>query len=204
MTTSLIPPRPGRAILALLLILFASSFSAWASPIMIDFDALPDSTPVTTQFSGFVFSNATVLSAGISLNEFEFPPRSGTNVVFDDGGPMSIQFSPLAIDFRGYFTYLTPIALQAFDPGNNVVASATSLFSSNLALSGDPGSLPNELLQVAYASGIARVTITGDALGSSFTLDDLSAQVIPEPVSALLVAAGCFLLAALKRRRVAP
>jgi hypothetical protein len=56
-------------------------FLAWpqllSADIVLNFEGLPDGTVVTTQFAGMVFSNATVATGGISLNEFEFPPHSG-------------------------------------------------------------------------------------------------------------------------------
>jgi hypothetical protein len=42
----------------------------------IDFEGFPDSTIVTTQYPGLTFSNTIILTSGISLNEFEFPPHS--------------------------------------------------------------------------------------------------------------------------------
>ncbi|MBI1928693.1 PEP-CTERM sorting domain-containing protein [Candidatus Poribacteria bacterium] len=165
-----------------------------AGAVLIDFEGLADSTPVTNQFSGVIFSNATVLTAGISLNEFEFPPVSGVNVVFDDGGPIGGTFSTPALDISGFFTYTVPLTLTAFDSVGNMVASATSAFTSNLALSGDFGSSPNELLSVSYAGGISSFTISGDPFGVSFTLDDFAftptSTPIPEPSSLLLVFAG--------------
>lgn len=165
--------------------------------VTIDFDTLSDSEPVTTQFPGLTFTNATALTAGITLNEFEFPPHSGANVIFDDGGPMSILFAVLQASVGGFFTYLTPLTLTAFDGGGGVVATETSAFSSNLALSGDAGSSPNELLTVAFATGITTVTIQGDTSGSSLTLDDLTfspltspAPSVPAPSSLFLMIAG--------------
>lgn len=105
-----------------------------AGPVVIGFDALLDSTPVTTQFSGLVFTNATAITAGISLNEFEFPPRSGANVVFDDNGPISIAFLSPISSFGAYFTYSVGLTLRAFDALDNPIALATSTFSNNEAL----------------------------------------------------------------------
>lgn len=65
----------------------------------IDFEGLPDSTNVTNQYSGVIFSNAIILTTGISLNEFEFPPHSGTNVASDNGGPLSITFASPVSNF---------------------------------------------------------------------------------------------------------
>ena len=55
-----------------------------AEPITINFERLLNGDVVTSQFPGLVFSNAMVLTAGIDLNEVEFPPHSGENVVFDN------------------------------------------------------------------------------------------------------------------------
>lgn len=139
---------------------------------VISFDALPDGTPVTTQYSGLVFTNAAIARSGVSLNELEFPPRSGANVVFDSAGAMTIAFSPAVSRFIAYFNYRVPITIQAFDSNSLAVGTATSAFSSNLVITGSPGSSPNEFLQVTAAAGITRVTITGDVAGASFTMDD--------------------------------
>lgn len=177
-------------------LLAAAAPGLTAGTIVLDFEAFSDSTPLTTQCPGVTFSNATVISAGITLNEFELPPHSGTNVVFDDGGPMTISFASPVLSLGGYFTYYEPITLAAFDALNNEVASATSAFSINVACGdgppclGDLGSSPNEFLQVAFTSGISRITITGDPAGGSFTLDDVTYTAVPEPSTiALLLSA---------------
>jgi hypothetical protein len=168
-----------------------------AQPITIDFETfpdgttIPDSTQITTQFPGLTFTNTTVITSGISLNEFELPPYSGVNVAFDDGGPIGIEFSSPVSSFSGYFTYYEPLTLGAFDKDGDDVASANSAYSANVACGdgppclGDPGSGPNEFLQVNFAGGISSVTITGDPLGSSFVMDDItyipSSSAAPEP-----------------------
>ncbi|MGI8743070.1 MAG: PEP-CTERM sorting domain-containing protein [Bryobacteraceae bacterium] len=153
------------------------------------------------RYSGVTFSNAAVLKAGISLNEFEFPPRSGSNVASDNGGPLSITFATPVTNFGGYFTYLLPLTLTAFNSANNPVASVTSKFADNLAClagppcSGNAGSSPNEPLSVNFAAGISKVTIKGDPNGGSFVLDDATlttptAPAVPEPASILLILSG--------------
>jgi hypothetical protein len=137
---------------------------ARASTTFVDFDGLPDSTILTNQYDGLNFTNAIILTAGISLNEFEFPPHSGVNVASDNGGPISISFDGPILSFNGYFTYEEPLTLDAYDSSSDLVDSAASDFSSNDALFGDPGSSPNEFLQVSFANGISSVTITGDPL----------------------------------------
>ncbi len=78
------------------------------SATTIDFEGLNDGDAVTTQFAaqGVIMSNSTVLTAGASLNEFEFPPASGINVAVDDGGPLTLTFS-VPIQFSGWLFHLS-------------------------------------------------------------------------------------------------
>jgi hypothetical protein len=166
--------------------LLAMAIVVTGSPALgavIDFEGFADSTPLTTEIAGLTFTNATVISAGISLNEFEFPPFSGTNVVFDDGGPTTIAFAEPVFSVGGFFTYLVRLTMTAFDALGNPLDVDTSQFGSNLALSGEPGSSPNEFLEVSSPSGISHVVIQGDAFGSSFTLDDLLVVTNRPPVA---------------------
>jgi hypothetical protein len=163
-----------------------------ASSILIDFEGFTDGTFISTQFPGLTFSNAQILTAGISLNEFEFPPKSGVNVVADAGGPMSISFATPVISFGGFFTYTVPFTIAAFDGTDAQIALATAMFTNNEALSGVSGSSPNEFIQVTSAGGISRVTMTGDPNGGSFTLDDATftpmiSAAPAEPATLLLV-----------------
>jgi hypothetical protein len=150
--------------------------SLYARTTVIDFDALPDSTPVRDfyQSAGISFVRATAVTTGVSLNEFEFPPRSGKNVAFDNSGTVILTFTFPVARVGGYFTYATPIRIEAFNSSGVLVSTATSSFSNNEALSGDPGSSPNELLQVLSSDGIAQIVISGAPSGSSFTMDDLT------------------------------
>lgn len=99
-------------VLAVMVLFGQEAARAGAVPtITIDFETLPDgsaildSTSITAQFPGLTFTNTTVISTGITLNEFELPPHSGQNVAFDDGGPISISFAQPTLSFSGYFTY---------------------------------------------------------------------------------------------------
>ena len=163
----------------------------------LDFDSFSDSTPLTNQYSslGLTFSNATVISAGISLNELDFPPHSGTNVAFDDGGPINLNFEFPATFVGAYFTYLQPLTIDAFNSHGQLVASAISIYSANDVSSGNP---PNEFLSVS-ASDIADVTFTASPIGGSFTMDDLTLN-IPEPSPLLLVGTGITALTMLRLR----
>lgn len=160
---------------------------------VITFDDLADSVIVGGAYAGVTFTNATALTAGVSLNEFEFPPSSGGTVAFDADGPMRVDFALPVASVGGFFTYLTPVTLRAFSATDALLGSAFSAYSSNLALSGDAGSLPNEFLGLAVG-GIAYVVIAGDPAGSSFALDDLTFEVatqqVPEPAALGLLLLG--------------
>jgi hypothetical protein len=176
---------------------------------IIDFESLSDLESVTNQFPGLTFTNTTVVTAGISVNELELPPHSGIHEVFDDGGPISIAFSGPVLSFGGYFTYLEPLTLTAFDAASNLVSSAASAYSTNDVLFGDSGSSPNEFLQVSFAGGISRVVIAGDPLGTSFTMDDVTytpaSTPVPEPASfVFLLTAAVAMFAARGRHPFSP
>jgi hypothetical protein len=189
----------------LLLLALAGAAPLTAGTITLDFEGFSDSTSLTTQYPGLTFTNTTIITAGISLNEFEFPPRSGSNVAFDDGGPIFISFDNPILSFGGYFTYAEPLTLAAFDSTSTQVATAVSLFSNNEALSGDLGSSPNEFLQVSFASGISSVTITGNPGGGSFVTDDATcttASEVPEPSTLVLLFPALALSAIRKHPRL--
>jgi len=170
--------------------------------VTIDFDTLADLEVVTNQYPDVLFSNATVLTAGISLNEFEFPPKSDSNVVFDDGSPMTLSFLTSVLGVSGFFTYSSPLTLSAFDPSANLLASISSAFSNNTALSGEGGSSPNEPLGFSGLGLIGSLTITGDAGGFSFVADDITltpaTTPVPEPSTVVLLGTG--LIAFIGRR----
>lgn len=182
-----------RARLILLAVLVSSSLSR-ASTTTVDFESFSDDTVLTNQIAGLTFTNTHVWSAGLSLNELEFPPHSGSNVAVDSGGPIFIDFSSSVLSFSGFFTYSTSLALTAFN-GGLTVGTVNSSSASNFVSSGNS---PNEFLQVSFAGGITRVRIAADPNGSSLTLDDAtvttSASAVPEPSSGLLLATGAIAL----------
>ena len=151
---------------------------AGAAPLMaqsFNFDGFVDSTVLTTQYSGATFANTIVLGAGITLNEFEFPPHSGSNVASDNGGPISIAFASPVRGIAGHFTYSVPLTIQALGSSNNVLATASSSYSDNEVLSGVAGSQANEMLTVSSSTAnVYKIVIAGGAQGSSFTVDDVS------------------------------
>lgn len=201
--------------LAFVLFLLVLHTSVSKADQVINFDDLSDGDIVTTQYQslGVTFSNTLVQTVGLSLNEFDFPPESGTNVAIDNGGPISITFVDPILTFGAYFTYLEPLTVDAFDASGDLVDVATSLFSDNLGYGdGDTGSSPDEFIPVTFASGISSVTITGDPFGYSFAMDDATitdlpetGTSVPEPGSLSILLIGVLALAAFvgKERRPA-
>ena len=183
-------------------LIFLGSILSLGATITIDFDNLADSEVITAQYAGLTFTQAIALSGNGSLNTLLFSPRSDSNVASDFGGPIEIDFSSPVDSFAGYFTYATALTLQAFDIHANVVATTSSAFTDNTLVFGEAGSSPNELLTLASSAGISRITITGDAGGNSFTLDDLTAEAIgvPEPGTMGLLLISLLLGAVLKLR----
>jgi hypothetical protein len=180
--------RMNRLVLVPAALLLAMAPAAQAG--VIDFEGLADGTVLLSQYGltdGATFSNAIVLTAGISLNEFDFPPLSGTNVASDSGGAMSVGFSLPVLSVGGYFTYLAPLTITAYDAANNVVATATSAYPANntycTAAGCNPS--PNEFISVSFSQGISAVTFAGDPAGGSFTVDNLTytlpSDAVPEP-----------------------
>ncbi len=173
----------------------------------ITFDGFSDSAILTNQYPGLTFANTIILTAGISLNEFEFPPHSGVNVASDNAGPITISFATAINNFSGYFTYSQPLTIDAFNSAKKLLTTKTSLFSNNQALSGVAGSHPNELDTISFVSGISEITITGNPSGGSFVMDDISystnASTTPEPstVPLFIAGIGCLCLIRIRRRR---
>jgi hypothetical protein len=181
-----------------------------AVPITIDFESLVESDEVTTQFAdlGLLFSGATTLTSGAvggGLNEIDFPPSSGVNVVYESGATgIRVDFANGATEVSGRFTYIAPLTMTAYS-GATLVGSVTSLFDANFGSSGNPAS---ELLSLAFADPISHVVFTTTVAGGSFTLDDFFANTVdevpesvPEPATAGLLLSG-LALAATRRFRV--
>jgi len=162
-----------KAVLILLLALLALTAQAFAGSYTIDFEGLPDGTLIDNNYSslGVIFQNAAIATAGITLNEFDFPPHSGVNVAFDALGPITLLFSTPISSFSAYFTYAELLTMTAYNAQNQVVGTASSLFSANYVSSGNP---PNELIGLNFLAGISSITIAADPLGGSFTMDDAS------------------------------
>jgi hypothetical protein len=186
-----------------LITILTLAVAAHAGSIPLNFEGLPDSTIVTSQYTGLIFTNTIILSAGISLNEFEFPPHSGSNVIFDNQGPISITFAAPIVGFSVYVTHLETVSVQGYDLAQNLVAALSSPSFNNLALSGDPGTSPNELLTIIFGGGISTVRILGDPAGGSLVLDDVTftsaTSAVPEPNGCCYVVLGIGFMLVLNR-----
>jgi hypothetical protein len=190
-------PRPGLALLTL-----ALATPVFADRIKVDFEEFFDGDPITTELPGLTFADTVILTTGISLNEFEAPPRSGFNVASDAGGPILVKFDVPVPAVWAFFTYFVPVKMEVFDSADVLLGTATSAFEINAALSGDPGSKPNEKLFVTSDMGIASVRITGSEFGGSFAMDDFTygdpPSDVPEPGTFL---AGAIAALSLLRKR---
>ena len=120
-------------ILACVLVLLGATQSG---AVTIDFEGLADGASITAQYSslGVTFANASAISAGLSLNESDFPPHSGSNVIVDSGGPIMGVFASPVDSFGGFFTYTQAITLTLFDINNSPLGSISSLFANNTTL----------------------------------------------------------------------
>ena len=167
-------------------VLFQARVSADSTTIT--FEGLADGTDISSTYApqGVTFTNAVVLTAGESLNELEFPPHSGVNAASDANGPITLNFSSPVASFSAYFTYAEQLMVEAFDSSNRLLQSSSSLFDQNFVSSGNP---PNEFISL-NDKGISSVTITGDPVGGSFVMDDVTFVTTPEPPSLVLLAGG--------------
>jgi hypothetical protein len=185
---------------ALSLLLLA--LSPLSAQTVQNFEGFADNTALTTQLTGLTFTGSSVYTSGISLNNAQYPPRSGVDVVTNTtGSTITITFATPIPSVSGYYTYSGgTLTVQAFSATSTLLATSTSAFANNTALGGALGSSPNELITVS-SPGIASITITGTGV-NSFTLDDLTygaATTVPTvSVSAmgglvfLLALLGCF------------
>ena len=162
-----------------------------AHATLVTFENLPDNLSLSNEIPGALFSRATILTAGISLNEFDFPPKSGDNVAAALGGLMEITFSSLIDMVSGYFSYSDPLTLSIYNANGNLLTSIQSAGTSNLG--------GNELISLS-SQGIAMLRINSD---NHFTLDDLSYNTtsIPEPATTFLFVIGAMMIGAMRSAR---
>ena len=150
--------------------LFLVSSTNTATAVTIDFENLSDLSPVNSTYTaqGVLVQNAISLTAGVSLNEFDFPPSSGSIVIGDDvindGDPMIITFLHSSDSVSAFFSYASTLTFTAFDPFGTLLGEFSTATSSMLGLS--------EQIIVPY-NGLGSLHIAGSE-ANSFTMDDLS------------------------------
>jgi hypothetical protein len=176
--------------------------AARATTIPFDFESFAEFDMPTDLGDGVTLGHAVVLAsydAGV-LNELDFPPHSGINLVSDADGPLTIDLAMPYYGVSGYVTYNVPLTFDFFDSANTLLASLTSRYFTNIGTFGDFGSTPNELFTFSSQTPIARVVIAGAPTGGSFVLDDLALEntPVPEPATLTMMLGG---VAVLARRR---
>jgi len=172
--------RLARVLVVVAVLLVASQAPA---SVIIDFEGMPDLVSVTDQYEalGVRFDNALILTAYYSLNEIDFPPVSGEQVLGDDLAPIVATFL-VPVNYVGsYFTYSQTLNLYAYDSADNLLAVASSLAYDNYGSS--------EFIWLNSPSTISRLVIAGSEFGGSYIMDDFEfngSAVVPAPGAMLL------------------
>jgi len=162
-----------------------------AAATPIDFEAFTDLFPLTNEISGFDFSGGTVLTAGVSLNEIDYPPSSGTNVLAAFSGSLTVTAVTPFNQFAANFTFDEPLNFSGFDDLGNLLFSFDSSIAYNLG----------SYTQIGYSEpGIASLVITSQS-GDPFTMDDLSVATVPEPSTLGLIPLGALAAVMVRRGR---
>lgn len=184
----------------LILLLLFSGTSGYA--VTLNFEDLPDSVSVANFYAseGVLFTEAISLTAGFSLNEFDFPPSSGQVSIGDDWGPMEITFDSSVENIFANFTYGTQLTFAAFDINDSLLATFVNPGVENYGLT--------EIISLGF-TGVNRLVIAGDPFGASYIMDDFnfdfvqdsSPSAVPEPTTFLLMTCGIIGLTVIKSRK---
>jgi hypothetical protein len=166
---------------------------------IIDFEGMPDMVSVTNQYAplGVNFQEGIILTAFSSLNEVDFPPHSGDQVLGDDMGPIVANFITPVSYSGAYFTYSKTLNLYAYDSSDNLITTASSLAYDNYG--------ENEFISLSSVTPISRLVIAGNPLGGSFIMDDFEFEpttVIPAPGALLLGMIGTSIVGFARRRKM--
>ena len=168
---------------------FICTFQAGA--ITIDFEAVPDSTEVGDFYasSGIHFADAVALTAGISLNEFDYPPHSGSVAVADDGSPIIVTFDQPVGNISAWFAHSEQLNFTAYSAGGGTIGTYVDPTISNLG--------SDELISLNF-SGVSSLEISATD-PSTYIMDDLSfeqmGQSVPDTAStSFLLTLSCFSL----------
>lgn len=173
-----------RAVSAVALAFSASVFAA--SQIVLNFESFGDGDIVGSSIADLSFSGDVIATAGLLLEEADFPPRSDVSVLVNVDSVIAVDFASPVFSVGAYVTHARPLVLAAYDQGSRLLGSVSTLFSTNTVLDGPTESQVNERLQVTSAVGIDRATFTCASQGALFALDDFyydteAAPPAPEP-----------------------
>lgn len=150
----------------------------------IDFEGFSDGEILTSQTPGLTFNDATILTAGASLNEFDFPPHSGNSVIYTGSGLLNIGFDSPVSGVSAYVSYVDAVGIDLTLYDINEALLAYASFASPAA-----GIVNNQYIALG-AAGIRRmvISLSGVSQGNEFIVDDLS--YVPEPTAMALIVAG--------------
>jgi hypothetical protein len=181
--------------------LLATSSPVKANLVLLDFEDMSDLTSVGESYAsdGIHFNNAISLTAGFSLNEFDFPPSSGDVAIGDDLGPIEIRFDNLTQDISANFTYGSQLTFFAYDSTSSLIGTYVHPSLNNYGLT--------EQISLSF-TGVSSLMIAGEWDGS-FIMDDFgfdsaapAPAPVPEPTAMLLVGTGLVgLVRSMKRKR---
>lgn len=152
----------------------------------VDFENFSDFDSLTTEIPGLIFNDATVLTAGISLNEFDFPPHSGNNVIASFSGVLTINFDTPINLVGGFVSYADAagVNLSLYDINNILLADA--FFASPV---GPLNIVSNQFISLGVSNISSMVVSLNSPIPDNpFTIDDLT--YVPEPATVLLISLG--------------
>ena len=165
------------------LLLLAATSTAGAEPITLTFEDLPAAhlydgggrEPIDGFYAGLSFGPTVY---GGRHDNPDFPPHSGTTVIFTDRSSMWIDFAQPITSFSVWYSSPDPLPVSFFDSAG-----------TRLGLVTGPANRGNWGLVQLGAANISRVLLEGQDPGL-FVLDDVTYNPVPEPATLVLLSAG--------------